>query len=145
VELKPKCGFLPSSACIASRHGIKREVARYQLHQQLKLAQGKISAVSAYDPEDLFSGVPSRMQTALAALFAQPQNNMRLFWRGSAVPDLHSIGRCVLQSYGGMGRLLLLLIKILRREGGELPLVLSCSKEEVHSLGSLSAPRRCAY
>ena len=39
VELKPKCGFLPTSPCILPAHSIKRSVPRFQLHQHLKLAQ----------------------------------------------------------------------------------------------------------
>jgi hypothetical protein len=37
--------------------------------------------VSAYDPMDLFSTVPSRIQAALSNLFSCPQNNLRV-WQG---------------------------------------------------------------
>lgn len=50
-------------------------------------AQGLIERVSAYDPRDLFSGAPGRMAAALRALLADPQNNLRLFWRGGRVPS----------------------------------------------------------
>ena len=39
LELKPKCGFLPTSACIHPKHAIKQEISRFQLHQHLKCAQ----------------------------------------------------------------------------------------------------------
>ncbi len=44
--------------------------------------QGKISACSAYDPCDLFSGDPARLRCALSALLQQPQNNLLLFVDG---------------------------------------------------------------
>jgi Inositol-pentakisphosphate 2-kinase len=39
VELKPKCGFLPSSAAIHPDNAIKRRLPRFVLHQALKLAR----------------------------------------------------------------------------------------------------------
>lgn len=39
VEIKPKCGFLPTSAYIKPEQDIKRRVPRFQLHQCLKLEQ----------------------------------------------------------------------------------------------------------
>lgn len=48
--------------------------------------QGAIERASAYDPRDLFSGAPPRMAAALRALLGDPQNNLRLFWRGAPVP-----------------------------------------------------------
>ena len=39
VELKPKCGFLPTSACIHPKHAVKHKIPRFQLHQHLKCAQ----------------------------------------------------------------------------------------------------------
>ena len=43
VEIKPKCGFLPTSAAIGPSHALKKQVSRYQLHQHLKLAAGQCS------------------------------------------------------------------------------------------------------
>ena len=123
VELKPKCGFLPTSPCI--RHPMQRRVSRYQLHQRLKLAQGSISALSSYDPLDLFSGDEQRMEAALAALLAQPQNNLRLFWRGSAVvPQERFASSGALESFGGAPGLIRLLRTVLQREGEALALLL---------------------
>ena len=59
--------------------------SRYQLHQLLKVAEGKLAAASSYDPLDLFSNQPQRMLAALRALFAHPQNNLRLFLDGAPV------------------------------------------------------------
>ena len=39
IELKPKCGFLPSAATIQSGNSVKKQRSRFTLHQQLKLAQ----------------------------------------------------------------------------------------------------------
>uniref|UniRef100_A0A1S3Y6U6 Inositol-pentakisphosphate 2-kinase n=2 Tax=Nicotiana TaxID=4085 RepID=A0A1S3Y6U6_TOBAC len=41
VEIKPKCGFLPHSEFIAEDNAIKKSVTRFQMHQALKLNQGK--------------------------------------------------------------------------------------------------------
>ena len=48
--------------------------------------QGKVARVSAYEPMGLFSGDPKRMQGALLALLADPQNNLRLFRDGLPLP-----------------------------------------------------------
>ncbi|KAL3138530.1 Inositol-pentakisphosphate 2-kinase, variant 3 [Trebouxia sp. C0010 RCD-2024] len=85
VEIKPKWGLLPTSPAISAEHEVKRHKSRFQLHQKLKLAQGKIQNSSAYDPLDLFSTDPTRMQRALRALFACPQNNLKLFLNGQPV------------------------------------------------------------
>ena len=131
VELKPKCGFLPASPCI--RHPIQRRVSRYQLHQRLKLAQGSISQLSGYDPLDLFSGDDERVDAALAALLAQPQNNLRLFWRGAAVSPGEVCGSSgAMQSFGGAPGLIRLLRTVLHREGEALARVLSMSPRQPH-------------
>ena len=39
VEIKPKWGLLPSSPAIPAEHEVRRRVSRFQLQQQLKLAQ----------------------------------------------------------------------------------------------------------
>ncbi|PHT98847.1 Inositol-pentakisphosphate 2-kinase IPK1 [Capsicum chinense] len=85
VEIKPKCGFLPLSEFIAPENTIKRSVTRFQMHQALKLHQGKISEISAYDPLDLFSGSRDRVDKAIIGLFKTPQNNFRVFLNGSLI------------------------------------------------------------
>nr|CAD1838318.1 unnamed protein product [Ananas comosus var. bracteatus] len=90
VEIKPKCGFLPSSEYIAKANSIKKHVTRYKMHQLLKLQHGEILKASEYDPLDLFSQSKDRIRRAIKALFAAPQNNLRVFLNGSLI-------------FGGMG------------------------------------------
>ncbi|KAL8490447.1 hypothetical protein ACS0TY_026083 [Phlomoides rotata] len=90
IEIKPKCGFLPTSEFIAEENAVKKIITRFRMHQALKLNQGKISQISKYDPLDLFSGSKDRIQKAIKALFLTPQNNFRVFLNGSL-------------SFGGMG------------------------------------------
>lgn len=85
IEIKPKCGFLPSSRFIAERNSIKKSVTRFTMHQVLKLHQKEISQLSAYDPLDLFSGSRDRVVQAVRSLIATPQNNFRVFLNGSLV------------------------------------------------------------
>jgi hypothetical protein len=46
VELKPKCGFLPSAPAVQAG-SVKLRTSRFALHQQLKLAQGRVREVRA--------------------------------------------------------------------------------------------------
>ncbi|CAL5014368.1 unnamed protein product [Urochloa decumbens] len=90
VEIKAKCGFLPSSEYISKENSIKKQVTRYKMHQHLKFHQGEISKTSEYDPLDLFSGSKERICIAIKSFFSTPQNNFRIFVNGSLV-------------FGGMG------------------------------------------
>lgn len=90
VEIKAKCGFLPSSEYISKENSIKKQVTRYKMHQHLKFHQGEVSKTSEYDPLDLFSGSKERIHTAIKSFFSTPQNNFRIFVNGSLV-------------FGGMG------------------------------------------
>ncbi|XP_078431173.1 inositol-pentakisphosphate 2-kinase-like isoform X2 [Wolffia australiana] len=85
IEIKPKCGFLPSSKFISPENLLKTEVTRFKMHQALKFHEGKIPCISEYDPLDLFSGSRERMSQAIRALFHCPQNNFRVFLNGSLV------------------------------------------------------------
>ncbi|RID44997.1 hypothetical protein BRARA_I01755 [Brassica rapa] len=85
VEIKPKCGFLPTSRFISEENKLKRSVSRFKMHQILKLEQNEISEVSEYDPLDLFSGSKDRVSKAVKALYSIPQNNFRVFLNGSLV------------------------------------------------------------
>eukprot|EP00887_Chlorella_sp_A99_P005440 scaffold1.g5440.t1 len=88
VELKPKCGFV-GGACPTvhpRNRRVKRSASRYQLHQTLKVAQGKVGRRSGYDPADLFADdQPERTASALAQLLRHPQNNLALFADGRRV------------------------------------------------------------
>eukprot|EP00947_MAST-08B_sp_MAST-8B-sp1_P006455 g6455.t1 len=83
VEIKPKFGATPTSKFV--RHDVKKGVSRFQLHQRLKLAQGKVARMSGYCPLDLFSGDAGRMRRALRGLLRDPQNNLRLLQHGRTV------------------------------------------------------------
>ncbi|XP_068641734.1 inositol-pentakisphosphate 2-kinase-like [Aristolochia californica] len=85
VEIKPKCGFLPSSRFIAERNAVKKSVSRFKMHQFLKHQKKEISRVSDYDPLDLFSGSKERISRAVRALYITPQNNFRIFLNGSLI------------------------------------------------------------
>ncbi|KAL6651880.1 hypothetical protein ACP70R_010805 [Stipagrostis hirtigluma subsp. patula] len=101
VEIKAKCGFLPSSEYISKENSVKKQVARYTMHQHLKFHQGElisntflhtfqISKTSGYNPLDLFSGSKEGISMAIKSFFSTPQNNFRIFVNGSLV-------------FGGMG------------------------------------------
>ncbi|CAN8287620.1 unnamed protein product [Cochlearia groenlandica] len=85
VEIKPKCGFLPTSRFISEENKLKRTVSRFKMHQMLKLQYNEISEVSEYDPFDLFSGSKERVLEAIKALYSTPQNNFRVFLNGSLI------------------------------------------------------------
>ncbi|XP_027149687.1 inositol-pentakisphosphate 2-kinase-like [Coffea eugenioides] len=85
VEIKPKCGFLPTSKFIAEGNAIKRSVTRFKMHQALKLHDRMISEISEYDPLDMFSGSRERIHRAIKALYNTPQNNFRVFLNGSLI------------------------------------------------------------
>ncbi|KAH9605523.1 hypothetical protein KSS87_023151 [Heliosperma pusillum] len=91
VEIKPKCGFLPSSTFIADKNAFKKNVSRFKMHQHLKLKEcqmivsSQIYQLSEYDPLDLFSGSKKRIDKAIKSLFATPQNNLRVFLDGALI------------------------------------------------------------
>ncbi|KAJ3694324.1 hypothetical protein LUZ60_009804 [Juncus effusus] len=85
VEIKPKCGFLPSSEYISESNIIKKQITRYKMHQALKFHKGEILERSEYDPLDLFSGSKERIYMAIESLFNAPQNNFRVFLDGSLI------------------------------------------------------------
>ncbi|CAH9077839.1 unnamed protein product [Cuscuta europaea] len=85
VEIKPKCGFVPSSEFILERNAVKRRTTRFKMHQTLKFVQGKISYISEYDPLDMFSGSKERLDKAMNDLLLTPQNNFRVFLDGSLI------------------------------------------------------------
>ncbi|KAL9394991.1 hypothetical protein Peur_014276 [Populus x canadensis] len=85
VEIKPKCGFLPSSKFMAEGNSVKRSTTRFRMHQILKLREQEISELSEYDPLDLFSGSKERIHKAIKDLYNTPQNNFRVFLNGSLI------------------------------------------------------------
>uniref|UniRef100_A0A4W2G2M0 Inositol-pentakisphosphate 2-kinase n=1 Tax=Bos indicus x Bos taurus TaxID=30522 RepID=A0A4W2G2M0_BOBOX len=83
VEIKPKCGFIPSSSYVT--HELKHRVCRYCMHQHLKVATGKWKQISKYCPLDLYSGNKQRMYFALKSLLQEAQNNLKIFKNGELI------------------------------------------------------------
>eukprot|EP00210_Caulerpa_lentillifera_P002937 g2804.t1 len=73
LEIKPKCGFLPTCHTIHPENEIKKKATRFALQQYLKLKQKKINEMSKYCPLDLFSGDSGQMEAALKDLLQTPQ------------------------------------------------------------------------
>ena len=85
VEIKPKCGFLPTSPFIDPTRSIKYSVCSYCMLQKTKVKEGKHIRESSYCPLDLFSGEPRRVMYALKCLVSDPQNNFRVFCDGTGM------------------------------------------------------------
>ncbi|XP_078351293.1 inositol-pentakisphosphate 2-kinase-like [Oculina patagonica] len=85
VEIKPKCGFVPTSPFIDPARATKYSVCHYCMLQSSKVKEGKYNRESKYCPLDLFSGEPKRVMYALECLVSDPQNNLRVFCDGSAM------------------------------------------------------------
>ena len=83
VEIKPKCGVLPSSPFVT--RWIKQKKSRFWLHQRLKLHQGKIERISEYEPLDLFNDNDRDISKSLHRLVRTPQNNFRVFRDGKFI------------------------------------------------------------
>lgn len=107
IEIKPKYGSITTCDTILPEDvELKHSTSRYQLHQLLKKDQGVITTVSSYDPVDLFSSVPDRMENALHSLLENPQNNLRIFINGKpvdSVDSVHTRGESVDSTGGGGG------------------------------------------
>ncbi|KAJ3541092.1 hypothetical protein NM688_g6133 [Phlebia brevispora] len=91
VEIKPKWGFLPSTAHLtAATLPIKSMTCRYCMHSYLKAAKGE-EVCFDYCPLDLYSGDEIRVRRALNALFdawvgsSGAINNLRVFAEGTMV------------------------------------------------------------
>ena len=81
IEIKPKCGCLPS-ATVISPNSPKHHISRYQMHQHLKLYNNEIQSISQYSPLDFFSGNDRLRRKSLLQLSNTPQNNFRYFIHG---------------------------------------------------------------
>lgn len=81
VEIKPKCGFLPTSP-IVSESSYKKHVSRFQMMQVTKLYTGDVKEISKYNPLDLFSGNIDRIWKAINDLANIPQRNLILWENG---------------------------------------------------------------
>ena len=119
VEIKVKCNDVSLGPFVRACNGIKRTVGRYDLLQRARAVQAAQpgqhaeavwawgthdGSLSRYDPTDLLSGAPARVATAVDALLATPQNNLRVLvgeahvygWDRSGAADRAALGRaCV--------------------------------------------------
>ena len=98
IEIKPKCGFLPTTPLIHPNHRSKYTKHRFGLMQEL-MSNGHITKgwqttsdrdnfrPSKYSPLDFFSGEPHRVRSSLEALVNNPQNNIRIWYDGSVILD----------------------------------------------------------
>lgn len=85
VEIKPKHGAVGDCWTVPPKdRDLKHVLPRFTLHQALKgskhekMGEGAPFVRSKYDPRDLLSGSETRVLTALHALHASPQNNLRV-------------------------------------------------------------------
>ncbi|XP_048877954.1 inositol-pentakisphosphate 2-kinase [Brienomyrus brachyistius] len=92
IEIKPKCGFLPSSQLIMKE--VKRRVCRFCMHQHFKIANGKWKRMSRYCPLDLFSGNKQRMYLTIKHLLEEPQNNLKIFKNGELIYGCEEVASC---------------------------------------------------
>ena len=95
LEIKPKAGYLAVSPLVCPVNRAKYKYSRFTILQDLT-AQGRITkgwqaeedfVKSAYNPLDLYSGDFEKVSEGLRCLFANPQNNLKV-WFG----DLQLIG-----------------------------------------------------
>lgn len=95
IELKPKCGFLPTTPSIHPNHRSKYKKHRFGLMQGLMkggyLKKGWQTpsdqddfTQSKYSPLHLFSREPDRVKYSLEKLIENPQNNLRI-WHNSSI------------------------------------------------------------
>jgi inositol-pentakisphosphate 2-kinase len=90
-EIKPKCGFLPSTATLsATTKGDKGRHSRFRMHSILKNKNTTMEEFAQlYDPLDLYDQDPGRIAKASNALFASWErgvgNNLRIFIDGCKV------------------------------------------------------------
>jgi len=93
LEIKPKCGFIPTSPLVHPSRRMKFHCHRFGLYQEL-MSRGLIKKgwqqsdcklhKSDYSPVFMFSGESEKIFTSLKALMKQPQNNFRV-WNSEGV------------------------------------------------------------
>jgi hypothetical protein len=126
VEIKVKCNDVSLGPFVRACNGIKRTVGRYDLLQRARAVQAAQpgqhaeavwawgthdGSLSRYDPTDLLSGAPARVATAVHALLATPQNNLRVLvgeahvygWDRSGAADRAALGRACVDGGWGWG------------------------------------------
>lgn len=86
VELKPKWGLMPPEPIAGPRSSLPPlRLCRFCSHKQLKVAIGEQAIPGSFCPLDLFSGVSSRISSALGSLLRERQSNLKLYASGEPV------------------------------------------------------------
>ena len=109
------------------------------------LKQGRIKRLSTYNPLDLFSGDPLRMEIALAALLDNPQNNLRLFLDGARVPEAALQDTFSGLSSGGASAIFNLIIRMLTSSGIFMPPSMYTQVEKSTQRCCCNVGRRARY
>jgi hypothetical protein len=78
IEIKPKCGIVPSLSNLSSDHVCKAKTCRFCMYQYTKFNQGKVPRISSYCPIKFFSGDLEATTLSLIALLDCPQNNLKI-------------------------------------------------------------------
>ena len=78
IEIKPKCGIVPSRANVSDEHACKAKTCRFCMYQYTKFNQGKVSRISSYCPLQFFRGTDEFTILNLQSLLACPQNNIKI-------------------------------------------------------------------
>jgi hypothetical protein len=78
VEIKPKCGIVPSRSNLSDEHSCKSQTCRFCMYQLTKLNKGKVSRISSYCPLKFFRGTYEATALNLQSLLDCPQNNIKI-------------------------------------------------------------------
>jgi hypothetical protein len=78
VEIKPKCGIVPSRTNLSDENMCKSVTCRFCMYQYSKFKSGKISRISSYCPLQFFRGDYETTVLNLKSLFDCPQNNIKI-------------------------------------------------------------------
>lgn len=78
VEVKPKCGLLPTSACIGKEQSGRKFESRFRLLQRMRLAKGVVGSASDFDPVELFSAasIPAATASLMRAAVSSPRTTL---------------------------------------------------------------------
>eukprot|EP00592_Proboscia_alata_P021060 CAMPEP_0194425720 /NCGR_PEP_ID=MMETSP0176-20130528/24916_1 /TAXON_ID=216777 /ORGANISM="Proboscia alata, Strain PI-D3" /LENGTH=441 /DNA_ID=CAMNT_0039236107 /DNA_START=359 /DNA_END=1681 /DNA_ORIENTATION=- len=88
IEIKPKAGFMTFSPIVDPKHRVKYELTKFAIQQALIarniiqkgwMRTSVITHSCSYDPLGFFSGEEPRIASALAALFGNPQNFLKVW------------------------------------------------------------------
>lgn len=102
IELKPKAGYLSWSPLIDPKNRVKLSQSRFSLlqtlHQSGHVKKGWAKNIddvqkSEYNPLDLFSEDQGRISKAIYRLLANPQNNLRFWYKNQLLTKNGSIDR----------------------------------------------------